>query len=148
MSVLRPVIQTIRRDFLQYTPDFVAYDNRGEVLYIGEITVSGYLGRKGRNFHIGGVRKLAEVFTKFYLFNIEDNRKMIIQRLKQVHENIHLKKVSCHLVIPEKSKFIKAIGYRNKLLETDIIKLDMLPLTARTEKTVTETLQNAKDEMK
>ena len=115
MSVLRPVIQTIRRDFLQYTPDFVAYDNRGEVLYIGEITVSGYLGRKGRNFHIGGVRKLAEVFTKFYLFNIEDNRKMIIQRLKQVHENIHLKKVSCHLVIPEKSKFIKAIGYRNKL---------------------------------
>jgi len=42
------------------------------------------MGGKEKNFHIGGVRKLAEVFAKFYLFSIKENKNSIIQDLKQL----------------------------------------------------------------
>lgn len=53
----------IKEIFLGMDHDLVAYDKNKKILYIGEITASGYDGHRG-NFHVGAVRKFAEIFFK------------------------------------------------------------------------------------
>ena len=131
--------------FFGIQPDFIAYDEKMKILYIGEITVSGFLGRKGKDFHIGGTRKLAEVFSKFYLFNLEKNRFRICQAIGKL-SHINIRNISCHLVVPQDTRFINALGYRTKLFETGIMKLEKLPLSDRCQRIVVEILQSAKEE--
>ena len=49
-------------------PDLIAYNPTDKTLVIGEVTTSGYMGQKGKDFHVGAVKKVFEAFSKFYLF--------------------------------------------------------------------------------
>jgi hypothetical protein len=129
-------------------PDLVAYDKNKGILYIGEVTVSGYNGHRGSDFHIGAARKFAECFSKFYLLNhMEENNQEISKRIGILKPACHFKKISCHLIVPEGSRFIKALGYRKKLLETGVMALDEVPLSKTAKGTMLEILKNAKNEM-
>lgn len=133
--------------FLEMEPDLVAYDGNKGILYIGEITVSGYNGQRGRDFHIGGARKFAECFSKFYLLkHMEENSQEISKRMGMLKPEYHFKTISCHLIVPEGSRFIKALGYRKKLLETGIMSLDEISLSEITKGTMLKILENATNE--
>ncbi|MDP3105184.1 MAG: hypothetical protein Q8M95_11325 [Candidatus Methanoperedens sp.] len=135
----------IKEIFLGMDPDLVAYDKNKKILYIGEITTSGYDGNRG-NFHIGAVRKFAEIFSKFYLCKIEKNE--IFRRIEKLKPEYTFESISCHLIVPKGSKFIKALGYRKKLLETGIMSLDEISLSDKVEKIMHEVLDSSRSEMK
>lgn len=56
--------------------------------------------------------------------------------------------ISCHLIVPKGSKFVKALGYRQKLLETGIMSLDEISLSDNVDKIMHEVLDSARSEMK
>jgi len=116
----------IKEIFVGMHHDLVAYNNNKKILYIGEITASGYDGHRG-NFHVGAVRKFAEIFSKFYLCKFEE--KEISRKIKMLKPEYAFESISCHLIVPKGSKFIKALGYRQKLLETGIMLLDEISLS-------------------
>lgn len=134
--------------FLGMEPDFVAYDNNQRILYIGEITTSGFNGQRGKNFHVGAVKKVAESFSKFYLILLENNIRKIKEKLLIQHPECDFNKISCHFIVPKGSKFIKSLRYREKLFETGIMRLDKLPLSDESEKIMRGILEKAKNEMK
>ena len=134
--------------FLGMEPDLVAYDKNHGILYIGEITSSGFNGQRGRNFHVGAVKKVAESFSKFYLILLENNIRKIKEKLLIQHPECDFNKISCHFIVPKGSKFVKALGYREKLFETGIMRLDELPLSNKSEKIMREILEKAKKEIK
>ena len=57
--------------FNDMEPDLVAIDINSGILHIGEITTSGFMGQRGRDFHIGAVKKIFEAFSKFYLLLLD-----------------------------------------------------------------------------
>lgn len=138
----------LNRIFLEMEPDLVAFDGNKGILYIGEITVSGYNGHRGRDFHIGAARKFAECFSKFYLLkHLEENSQEITKKIGMLKPEYNFKTISYHLIVPEGSRFIKALGYREKLLETGVMFLDEISLSEITKGLMLEILENAKNEM-
>lgn len=135
----------LKEIFLGMDPDLVAYNINKHILYIGEITASGYNGHRG-NFHIGAARKFAEIFSKFYLFKMEENE--IRKRIEMLKSEYVIESISCHLIVPEGSKFIKALGYRKKLIESGIMFLDEIPLSENVNKVMHEVLESARREIK
>lgn len=139
--------KSIKNIFLEMEPDLIGFDKENCVLFIGEITTSGYFGQRGKNFHIGAVRKLAEAFSKFYLFHMEENREKIFRNIQKVQSNVQPQLLSCHFIVPERSRFIKALGYRERLFQTGIMKLDELPISSNAMMVMDETLKKSIDEM-
>jgi len=135
----------LKQIFLEMEPDLVSYDVNKCILYIGEITVSGYNGQRGGNFHVGAVKKVAEAFSKFYL--IKQDKAIICNNIAKLYPDRKFDEISCHFIVPEKSKFIKALGYREKLFKCGIMSLDIIPLSGKTKNTMLEILENAKKEM-
>lgn len=137
----------LKQIFFKMEPDLVAYNKNKQTLYIGEITVSGYNGRRGKDYHVGAVKKLAESFSKYYLFTMNNNRTVILERIKKVYPGYKIKKISCHFIVPEGSKFIKALGWRKQLLGTGIMRLDEISLSIKTKKVMLKVLDSSKKEM-
>jgi hypothetical protein len=50
--------------------DLVAYSGADRILWVCEMTASGFLGKGTGNFHIGASRKFCEGFAKFSILNI------------------------------------------------------------------------------
>jgi hypothetical protein len=67
-------------------PDLVGYHPLQRTLCIGEITTSGYLGQRGKDFHVGAVKKLTEAFGKFYLIR-EDGDTIANKVQRRRHRN-------------------------------------------------------------
>lgn len=135
----------IKEIFLGMDHDLIAYNKNKKILYIGEITASGYDGHRG-NFHTGGVKKFVEIFSKFYLCKFEE--KEISRKIKMLKPESAFESISCHLIVPKGSKFVKALGYRQKLLETGIMSLDEISLSDNVDKIMHEVLDSARSEMK
>ncbi|MCZ7382364.1 MAG: hypothetical protein O8C64_12445 [Candidatus Methanoperedens sp.] len=134
--------------FLEMEPDLVAYDKNKGILYIGEITVSGCNGNNGKDRHIGGMKKFTECFSKFYLLKLEENSREINKKIKALIPDFNIKTIECHLIVPAGCKFIKALGWwRERLLKTEIMLLDEIPLSKITQGEMEGTLQNARNEM-
>lgn len=136
-----------REIFLGIEPDLVAYNKNDGKLYIGEITVSGYNGHQGKDFHVGAVRKLAESFSKFYLLSLKENISEIRERIQKIHHDCDFEQISCHFIVPVGSRFINALGYREKLFKTGIMKKDEILLSERSKNIMLKVLRNAKNEM-
>jgi hypothetical protein len=126
-------------------PDLVGADSISSTLYIGEITTSGYLGGRGRDFHIGAVKKVFEAFSKFYLFT--HNKNEILQRLSKYYPDLQLNNISCHFIVPAGSAFIKSLGYRRRLFDVSIMKLDELLLPDEIRNMMIDTLKSSRQEM-
>lgn len=133
--------------FLEMEPDLVAYDKKRSILYVGEITVSGYNGQRGKDYHVGAVKKLAESFSKFYLIKLEENIQVITKKIKELIPNFSFEKISCHFIVPKGSRFIKALGYRKRLFETGIMLLDVIPLSKDSKEIMLTILHESKQEM-
>lgn len=144
--LLRFSTKELKNIFLGMEPDLVAISDDGITLYIGEITTSGFLGRKGKDFHVGGVKKVFEAFSKFYLFSLSDNNATILNRLKHYYPSLESKVVSYHFIVPRGSRFVKALGYREGLFRTGLMHLDLLPLSPNIQNIMEETLNISKDE--
>jgi hypothetical protein len=111
----------------------------------GKLKNMGYNGQRGGNFHVGAVKKVAEAFSKFYL--IKQDKAIICNNVAKLYPDCKFDEISCHFIVPENSKFIKALGYREKLFKCGIMSLDIIPLSDKTKNTMLDILENAKKEM-
>lgn len=137
----------LKEIFLGMEPDLIAFNKNSGKLYIGEITVSGYDGHRGKDFHVGAVRKLAESFSKFYLISREENISGICEKIKTQHPDCDFEQISCHFIVPKGSKFINALGYREKLFKTGIMKKDEILISEKWKSIILEVLEISKKEM-
>jgi|GEM_PF-1812487 len=127
-------------------PDLIGYHIQEKALYLGEITTSGYMGQKNRDYHVGAVKKVFEAFSRFYLFH--DDFLNIIQRAKKANIGIEIESLKCFFIVPEGSRFIKALGYREKLFKTGHMSLETISLTEEAHSIMLQVLKKSKDEMK
>ena len=129
------------KSLLGTRPDFIGYYNKNNnKLVIGEITVSGYYGSKNGDFHIGATRKLSESFLK--LFILKNRIDEINKQLNSEFEDIDI-----YFIYPEKSKFMTALGYRNKVFEIGALKKGSVNINQDIEKIIRKVIFKAKDEM-
>lgn len=128
-----------KSELLGTKPDVIGEKN-GE-LYLGEITVSGFLMSKGRNFHIGGTKKLADSFLK--LFILKNLLSEINQELSRNFPKIHI----C-FIYPASSAFMKALGYREQIFKLGYLEKYPIEIDKDMEQKLIEVLTFAKDEMK
>lgn len=126
-------------------PDLVAVDIDLAMLYVGEITTSGYLGAKGRSFHHGTTKKVFEAFGKFYL--IQKDKENILKNISQFYPDIKLSNLSCHFIMPAGAESLTALGYRKRLFEQGIMTLDELKLSEEVNSLMCDILQKASNEM-
>lgn len=96
-------------------PDLIAYSAGEGVLWICEITVSGFLGKGKSNFHIGASRKFCEGFAKFYIVTLKaDGAKEHIASAVR-NPRIADARLECRFIVPKDSRFIQALGWRGEL---------------------------------
>ncbi len=126
-------------------PDLVAYRAADRTLHLGEITTSGFQGQKGKNFHIGAVKKVFEAFAKFTLWR--DDLDTILQRFRECGIDNEVENVVGSFIVPEGCKFIHALGYRNKLFNKGIMTLEVIPLKPETIEVMLEVHHSAKAEI-
>ena len=126
-------------------PDLVAYQVEEKVLHLGEITTSGYHGQKGKDFHVGAVKKVFEAFAKFTFWR--DDLKAILRRFQESGFDVEVESLVCSFIVPEGSRFINALGYRSKLFDKDIMDLEVIPLSPKTKEIMTEIHRSAKAEI-
>lgn len=127
-------------------PDLVGYHALDKSLYIGEITTSGYMGQRGRDFHIGAIKKVFEAFSKFHLFH--DDMDNIIKRITKTEVGIEIEAIKCFFIVPEGSRFINALGYRKRLFEKGYMSLERIELTEETKTLMIKVLTDSKNEIK
>lgn len=131
--------------FNDMEPDLVAIDKNSGTLHIGEITTSGFMGHRDKDYHIGAGKKVFEAFSKFYLLLMDKGA--VIQRLSKYHDFEAINNIKCHFIVPEGARFIKALGYKAKLFKTGIMSLDTIKLTNDSEQLMIQILIRAKEEM-
>lgn len=142
MDISRKDLHTI---FFDTEPDLVGYDEQSKTLYIGEITTSGYFGGRGKDYHVGAVKKIYEAFSKFYLFH--DDKEILFSRIKKSDFCMEPSRLKCFFIVPEGSRFINALGYRDRLFKKGYMELEKIPLLKGTYDVMKKVLLDSKNEM-
>lgn len=124
-------------------PDIIATKNN--TLIFGEITTSGYLGGNKNNYHQGGVKKINEAFAKFSLIRFEEDK--ILNRANEITGKKHTA-IECYFIVPQDSKFLSQIGYRNNLFEMNVMKLAEVKIPNEVERLLVSILMDCRNEMK
>ncbi len=132
--------------FNDMEPDLTGYQPSQKALCIGEITTSGYLGQRGKDFHVGAVKKVFEAFSKFYLFH--DDTDNIIEKASRHISELNIESIKCFFIVPEGSKFINALGYRKRLFEKGYMDLETIKLTKDTQDVMIKILMDSRNENK
>lgn len=117
----------LRKELFGMEFDGIGIHTEQRTLYFCEITVSGFLGHRGRDFHIGATRKLADAFARFSIINHAPTKESLLQAAERDY-GTNLEHIRCHLVVPEGSRFIRALGYRTRLLEMGVMDLTEIDL--------------------
>lgn len=146
IDLLNLSTKQIHNIFDDMEPDLVGYHELEKTLYLGEITTSGYMGQRGRDFHVGAVKKVFEAFSKFYLFY--DDVENIIKKVRRHTSDIEISTIKCFFIVPEGSRFINALGYRKRLFEKGYMDLDTIKLTKDTYEVMIKVLMDSKNENK
>lgn len=121
-------------------PDFIGYKRNNEkILVLGEITVSGFYGHNGKNFHLGATRKLADSFLK--LFILKNKLAEINIKFNTEYDDVEI-----YFIYPDKSLFMEALGYRESIFKLGFIKAPV-KIKKSTIMIIDEILQKAKNEM-
>jgi hypothetical protein len=141
----KPTNAELRDIFMDMEPDLIGVGSISSILYIGEITTSGYLGSRRGDFHIGAAKKVSEAFSRFSLIN--HNKTKILQRLHKYYPSLKLHNISCHFIVPEGAPFIKALGYREHLFKVGIMELDKITLPDDVKKLMIGALASSREEM-
>lgn len=135
----------LRDIFFDMEPDLVGYHEQSKTLYIGEITTSGYFGANGKDYHVGAVKKIYEAFSRFYL--LHDDKEILFSRIKQKGFCMEPNRLKCFFIVPEGSRFINALGYRDRLFKKGYMDLEEIPLLKETYDVMKKVLLDSKNEM-
>ncbi|MBK9497784.1 MAG: hypothetical protein IPO06_00110 [Leptospiraceae bacterium] len=132
-------------EILGTQPDVIG--EKENILYLGEITVSGYLGSTKGDFHIGATRKLAESFLK--LFILKKQKKKLEKELADKYNFIrNYADIQLYFIYPENARFMKALGYREFIFDSGAIKKYPIHLDNESEALLNDVLNNARNEFK
>lgn len=126
--------------------DGIGISRQLKTLYFCEITVSGFLGHKGKDFHIGATRKFADAFARFSIITHTSTKAALLKAAETDYEQ-KFEYIKCHLVVPKGSRFIRALGYRARLLEMGVMALTEIELPANEGKILDRVLKAASAEM-
>jgi hypothetical protein len=104
------------QELLCMKPDLIAYSEAEGVLWICEITTSGFLGKAKGNFHLGGAKKFCESFVKFSILMSKASE--VKEKISRYSNDLRIlnAQLKCCLVVPKDSCFIKALGWRSQCL--------------------------------
>lgn len=136
----------LRRELFGMEFDGVGIQREQNTLYFCEITVSGYLGHRGKDFHTGAVRKFADAFARFSIVTHSHTKESLFKAAEHDYD-VTFEHVSCHLVVPKGSRFIRALGYRTRLLEMGVMELTEIELSDSELEILNRVLKTARDEM-
>jgi len=115
-------------------------------LLVCETTASGFLGHRGKDFHIGATRKFADAFARFSIIMHPPTRDALLLAASRDY-HLELEHIKCSLVVPKGSRFIRALGYRVKLLEMGVMKLVEVELSRDEGEILERVLRAASAEM-
>jgi hypothetical protein len=133
------------RRLLGMEPDLVAYSAADGVLWICEITTSGFLGKGNANFHVGASRKFCEGFAKFSIVTLKaDEAKQHISIFAE-NPRVDEARLECRFVVPKDSRFIQALGWRGQLAGT-VMRIEEVALTAHSREQMIEALLSSRAE--
>jgi len=136
----------LRRELFGMEFDGIGIHREQRALYFCEITVSGFLGHRGKDFHIGATRKLADAFARFSIVTHLPTKDSLLQAAERDYGE-RLEHVRCHLVVPKGCRFIRALGYRTRLLEMGVMELTEVELPDRELEILNRVLKAASAEM-
>ncbi|TKB94952.1 MAG: hypothetical protein E8D41_02655 [Nitrospira sp.] len=142
------VVQTaaLRRELFGMEFDGIGLQPQHKTLCFLEATVSGYLGHNGRDFHIGASKKFADAFARFSIVMFPPTKAALLKAATQEFAT-DLENINCHLVVPKGSRFIRALGYRTRLLEMGIMRVTEIELPEEEREILMQALNAARDEM-
>jgi hypothetical protein len=136
----------LRRELFGMEFDGIGVHREQESLYFCEVTASGFLGARGRDFHLGATKKFADAFARFSIIMHPPTKACLLQAVRQDYD-LDLQHIRCHLVVPKGSRFIRALGYRTRLLEMGVMRLSEIELPEVEGKTLERVLKAASAEM-
>lgn len=126
--------------------DGIGICEQNHELVFCEATTSGFLGGRDRDFHTGGVRKLADTFARFSIVMHRSVQKKLLAAAARDCGR-PLKRIKCYLVVPEGCRFVEAIGYRKKWLEMGVMELATVKLPPSKRVILLQALGDARSEM-
>jgi|CXWL01.1.fsa_nt_gi hypothetical protein len=136
----------LRRELFGMEIDGIGISQQLKTLYFCEITVSGFLGHRGKDFHIGATKKFADAFARFSIITHPTTKAALLRAAEQDYD-VKLEHIKCHLVVPKGSRFIRALGYRTRLLEMGVMDLAEIELPENEGKILDRVLKAARAEM-
>ncbi|OGR89772.1 MAG: hypothetical protein A3A86_04660 [Elusimicrobia bacterium RIFCSPLOWO2_01_FULL_60_11] len=136
----------LRRELFGMEFDGIGINREQKTLYFCEITVSGFLGHRGKDFHIGATRKFADAFARFSIITHSLTKASLLRAAERDYD-IKLEHIRCHLVVPKGSRFIRALGYRTRLLEMGVMDLTEIELPDNEGEILNRVLKAASAEM-
>jgi hypothetical protein len=136
----------LRRELFGMEFDGIGLLPQERALCFCEITVSGYHGHNGRDFHVGATKKFADAFARFSIVMYPSTKAALLKAASREFA-AELESVHCHLVVPKGSRFIRALGYRTRLLEMGIMRLTEIQLHKEERELLERVLNAARDEM-
>ena len=144
----KQVVQTAarRRELFGMEFDGIGLQPQQKALCFCEVTVSGYLGHRGRDFHVGATKKFADAFARFSIVMYPSTKAALLKAAAREFAT-ELESINCHLVVPKGSRFIRALGYRTRMLEMGIMRLTEIQLSEEQREILQRVLNAARDEM-
>ncbi|MBI3298859.1 MAG: hypothetical protein HYZ75_11885 [Elusimicrobia bacterium] len=136
----------LRRELFGMEFDGIGIHREQKTLHFCEITVSGFLGHRGKDFHIGATRKFADAFARFSIISHTLTKASLLRAAEQDYGH-KMEQLQCHLVVPKGSRFIRALGYRSRLLEMGVMNLIEIELPENEGKILDRVLKSASAEM-
>lgn len=124
--------------------DLIAFSESNHILWFCEITASGFLGRQDKDFHVGAVRKFCEGFSKFSL--IRHYELKVRQIVAATYPAVCAAEMRCQFVVPKGSRFIRALGWRQQLLDTGVMSIEEIKLSEASEVVMKDALLRARAE--
>lgn len=136
----------LRRALFGMEFDGIGLQREQKCLYFCEVTASGFLGGRGKDFHNGATKKFADAFARFSIVTYPPTRASLLQAAGQDFD-LKLEHIECHLIVPKGSRFIRALGYRTRLLEMGVIDLTEIEFPEDKGKILERVLNAASEEM-
>jgi len=124
--------------------DLIAFSEGDLVLWLCEITASGYLGKGSRDFHVGAVRKFCEGSAKFAI--AARHEQDVKNQIRVRYPEISPSEVRCHFIVPQGSRFIRALGWRRQLLGANLMHLEELGLSENSQRLLEQVLLQSRRE--
>lgn len=127
--------------------DLVAYSAVEKILWVCEMTASGFLGGSKGDFHVGASRKFCEGFAKFSILRLKAHEAK--ERVSAVCDNPAILSTSlqCRFVVPLGCRFIRALGWRRQLVE-GVMELHETELSRSSHETMVGVLRAARNEQR